>query len=261
MDLLSRWKTAHLTSDEETAEYLRQPPTSGYTVAIQSPRSDSVPPTIPAVIQSLREPRTGLLGVGNRSPTLCYELRRSTPDRLRLQLTLPTKRLARTFRTQLQTQIPGIGFAPGADGLPIAADMVVAGATLRPTKEAYYLVRTEFSAPPMNHLVASLHRLAMQRTRFLVQILAQPIAGQPVRKWAHGKLARKQMDYLQKEKEKLWGRRSPPPPGTGAGAADRGEGDTAAVADQHPYRGDAGQGGPRGQPDSASGERVPRVRV
>lgn len=209
MRLLSRFTTDHLTVDAATAERLRHPATAGPTIAIQPPRADSVPATLPEVFQSLRETRTGLLGLGNRSPVIAYELRRQTTDTLRLQVSVPTNRLERTVRTQLQSRLPAIGFAPGSDGLPVAEGTAVAGATLSPAKAAYYPLRTEFPVPPMTHIAAALHRHAMQETEVVLQVLAQPIAGQPVRNWLHRLQGGKQMDYLTKEKEQLWGTRSP----------------------------------------------------
>jgi hypothetical protein len=49
----------------------------------------------------------------------------------------------------------------------------------------------------------------MQNTRVVVQLLFTPIVGQPVRNWWWKTWAYKRRNYLKKEKEKLWGNRTP----------------------------------------------------
>jgi hypothetical protein len=49
----------------------------------------------------------------------------------------------------------------------------------------------------------------MQDTRFIVQLLFRPVAGQPLHQWWYRRRAFRQINYLKKEKEQLWGSRTP----------------------------------------------------
>ncbi|MCU4753442.1 hypothetical protein OB919_15870 [Halobacteria archaeon AArc-curdl1] len=51
----------------------------------------------------------------------------------------------------------------------------------------------------------------MQDTKIVVQVLFQPSVGRPLRSWWWTRRAYKRIGYLRKEKEKLWGSRSPTP--------------------------------------------------
>jgi hypothetical protein len=45
----------------------------------------------------------------------------------------------------------------------------------------------------------------MQDTRFIIQILFQPVTGEPLRNWWWRKRGIQHRNYLKKEKKKLWG--------------------------------------------------------
>jgi len=199
--------TAELS--EEQAEQLRHPIEPGYTVEVRPPKDKDIPATLPRFIRGITEIQTKWLKTRNVSPITAFEIRRSTPSQIRFQYTLPTKRLERKLRTHLTTEIPGVKFDTGSKGLPVTTGDTVGGGYLSAGRMDCYPFRTKFDDPPMNSVATSLHRHAMQDTKVVIQVLFQPVAGKPLRRWYWRRRAYQRRNYLKKEKQKLWGSRSP----------------------------------------------------
>lgn len=211
MNPVSRLLPAYTEVDEDQARQLANPGTGVYAVEVKPPRSEKVPSTVRGFVQGILELQTSLLGIKNRSPVATYEIRRSRPDRLQFQFCVPTKRLERKVRSHLSNQVPGIGFGDGTTALPVAPDDSIGGGILSLGREDRFPLETEFDSPPVNGLVASLHRHAMRDTKFTVQILFQPVSGRTLGEWRRKHLGYKTVNYLRKEKEQIWGSRSPTP--------------------------------------------------
>ena len=111
MNLKTSLLNDHITLTEEEAEQLRETTSQGYTVEIQPPQNGETPSTLGDFIQNITELQTKLLGLGNASPTTVFEIRRGT--KLRLQFTVPTKRLERKLRTHLSNNIQRSGSTTG----------------------------------------------------------------------------------------------------------------------------------------------------
>ena len=207
MNLKTALLNDHITLSEEEAEQLRETGGKGHTVEVRPPRNSGVPSTLTDFVKNITEFQTKVLGLGNASPTTIFEIRRGLD--LKLQFTVPTKRLERKLRTHLSNNIDGIGFAEGISGLPVAEETTVGGGLLTTGRPSYFPLRTDFDSPPANSLASALHWHAMQNTRVVVQLLFTPIVGQPVRNWWWKTWAYQRRNYLKKEKEKLWGNRTP----------------------------------------------------
>lgn len=204
-------KRSYVEVDQEQAALLAEPNTEYYGVEVKPPATSDVPATVEGFVRGLLELQTKLLGTKNASPIVAYELYRVNPDRLRLQFCVPTKRLERKVRTHLVTEIPDVRFDDGGTSLPILPDDTIGGGLLTTGREDRFPLRAEFDSPPINSLVSALHRHAMRDTRFVVQILFQPITGRPVRDWWWRRRSFQRVNYLRKEKEQLWGSRSATP--------------------------------------------------
>jgi hypothetical protein len=194
---------------EQQAEQLHQPRGKHFTVEVRPPRNQKIPATPIEFIKGITEFQTGFLKIRNRSPLACFEIRRSKPGQVQLQFTAPTKRLERKIRTHLTNNIPGIRFKDGVNGLPITSEETIGGGILTTGESDWYPLQTSFDSPPTNSVISSLHRHAMQDTKILIQVLFQPVAGQPLRRWFWSKQAYHSRNYLKKEKQRLWGSRSP----------------------------------------------------
>jgi len=117
--------------------------------------------------------------------------------------------MERKVRTQLSNQLPGIKLSTGSSKLPVSPGDSIGGGILSPGREHRYPLRTEFDSPPINNVVAGLHRHAMQDTKLVVQILFQPVAGRSIKEWWRKRRSYQTTRFLRKEKEQLWGTRSP----------------------------------------------------
>lgn len=201
----------HIEVSEDRAEGLTQPSRHLYAIEVLPPKTQNVPATARSFVQGILELQTRLFGLKNASPAIGYELHRSQPGRLRLQFVVPTKRLERKVRTQLSNTIPGVEFDTGTTTLPILPGDSIGGGLLTLGRDLGYPLRVEFDSPPINSVVASLHRHAMRDTKFVIQTLFQPVAGRPFRDWWWKRQAYKTVGYLRKEKEQLWGHRSATP--------------------------------------------------
>lgn len=195
---------------EQEAENLRNRSRDDYTVEIHPPVDENLPSVLRNFTQSIYEPQTKHR-ILNTSPVTAFEIRRTRNDKVRIQISAPTKRLERKIRTHLTTEIPGLELTEGTTGLPVVEDDTVGGGLLKTGEPSYYSLQTDFDSPPTNHVVTALHRHAMQNTRFILQILFQPAVGKPWKDWWWKHRAYKQRNYLKKEKEKLWGSRKPTP--------------------------------------------------
>lgn len=200
--------TSSLELDEEQARRLRAG-SGGRAVEVFPPQNRSIPATLDQFTKAIYEPQTKYFGIKNTSPVAAFEIRRSVPDELSFQFVVPTKRLERKVRTQLKNEVPDVGFDEGTLQLPVSEECTIGGGLLSTGRRDWYPLESEFDQPPNNSVISALHRHAMQDTQFIIQLLFQPVVGQPVRSWWWRKRAYQRRNYLKKEKEKLWGSRSP----------------------------------------------------
>jgi hypothetical protein len=201
----------HTEVTEENISDLRDPLYDGQTVQIRPPRTDDLPATLPGFIDDLLEIQTDWTSIRNHSPRIAFEIRRPRPDDINLQLSVPTARLARKLRSSLTTEIPGLEFTKGEDGLPISEGDTIGGGTLTNGRRDRFPFKTDPDQPLTNSIVANLHPHAMQRTKIVIQILAQPIAGHPIHRWWWKRTAYKKVGKLRKEKHLVWHDRPPTP--------------------------------------------------
>ena len=209
MSLKDRLLPSHIKLTEHQAQQLQNCGIPGYTIEIKPPRRHGEA-TLPEFIRSIQELQTQWLGLKNASPTTCFEIRR-TGQGLKIQFTVPTKRLERKIRTQLTNHLPEIRFDNGASGLPVTPEATIGGGHLTTGQRDHYPFQTDFDRPPTNALAAALHRHSMQGTKVVIQILFQPSIGRPLRNRWWTRRAYQRIGFLQKEKEKLWGSRPPTP--------------------------------------------------
>ncbi|QIB75395.1 hypothetical protein G3I44_14490 [Halogeometricum borinquense] len=207
--LLDRFKQDRLELDEQRAERLQAPAWQGYVVEVRPPRGHSVS-DITSVLRTLRAPRTKWLGLKNTSAYIVFEIIRDSRG-LRFQYAVPTKTVERELRSQLHTVIPNASFHEGTSGLPVIPERAVAGGLVSTGRQSWYPLYTDHTQPVMNGVAASLHDDAMQDTSFVIQIVARPVATDAVRSWYRSRRTGMHITYLNKEKEQLWGRRSPTP--------------------------------------------------
>jgi hypothetical protein len=201
----------HTKVNELQATLLREPETNLKPVRINLNRAGDPPPVPENLVRGIMEIQTKWLKLRNASPTIGFEIRRPQPGETHIQLVAPTNRLERKIRTHITETEPETRLETGNTGLPIYEDDTVGGALLTTGRRDWYPLRTDYDKPPNNAVVSALHRHAMQRTRFIAQVLFQPVAGQPLRRWWWKRLTYKRIGYLRKEKEKLWGSRKPTP--------------------------------------------------
>ncbi len=172
-----------------------------YNVEVRPPmEADLLPESIPRFIREIMEIQSTFFGIRNASPLAAFEIRRHQPDNLQIQFSVPTKRLERKTRLHLSESIPSIGFQPGTSGLPITQGDTVSGGLLFAGREDMFPLQTSFDRPPTNHVVSALHRDAFSTERVIVQILFQPVAGRPLRRWLWTRRAYKRIGFLKKEK-------------------------------------------------------------
>jgi len=196
--------------DRSQAEILSTPLHDLYAVEVKPLRSE-VPAKLEEFVRGLLEIQSTWMGTKNASPIVTYEIQRPSPDRLFLQFLVPTKRMERKVRTQLSNQVPGVGFEEGETRLPVKIGDSIGGGYLTTGRKDYFPLRTDFDSPPINSLVAALHRHAMIDTKVVVQITFQPVAGEPLKESWRKRRGYQTVGFLRKEKEKLWGSRSPTP--------------------------------------------------
>lgn len=199
------------TPTEEEAKKLRQPRKRFHTIEVKPPRNKDIPEVPVNLVKAITELQSKWMGLLNTSPVAAFEIRRSHPDNIKFQFSTPTIRLERKLRTHLTNQVPGIRFEDGVHGIPVTSEDSVGGGILTTGRRDWYPLKHEFKDPPVNSVVSSLHRHAMRNTKFIVQILFQPVIGKPLRRWYWRRRAFQRIGYLRKEKEKLWGSRNPTP--------------------------------------------------
>jgi len=202
-------RSNHITLNEAEAEWLQHPSKPWYSVEVLPPRNQDTPSTLPYFVSGILEIQNKWLGLKNTSPTVSYEIRRAQNDKLRFQYSVPTKRLERKVRTQLADEIPGVKFRDGVNGLPVYQDETLGGGLLHLGDDDWYTLNTEHDSPPINAVTALLHRHSMQNTKFVIQVLFQPIAAKNLRNWWWRKKAVQQRNYLKKEKQGIWGSTQP----------------------------------------------------
>jgi len=209
MSVRNRLYQDHITLDKEQAEGLSYSNGTWYNVEVRPPKDENIPATLREFAAGIRELQTKWLKLRNASPTIAFEIRRHTPEKLQFQFSTPTKRLERKIRTQLSNQVPGVEFGDGVEGLPVGEELPAGGGFLTSGRRDWYPFRQDFDSPPVNSLVSTFHRHAMQNTSFVVQVLFKPVVGERMQRWLWKKQAYRQIRYLKKEKEQLWGYRSP----------------------------------------------------
>jgi len=213
MSLTDRLFETYTALSEEEARRLRNTGIDRYTVQVKPPQNADLPATLENTVRGILELQSKWFGLANLSPVTSFEIRRPMPDKLRFQYSLPTKRLERKLRTQLQNEAPRLSFQEGEDGLPVSKGDTVGGGVLTPGRKDCYPFQTEFDKPPINSVAASLHRHAMQDTRIIIQVLFKPVVGHPVkhRWWTRNTYQR--IGYLRKEKTRSlpWHDRPPTP--------------------------------------------------
>ncbi|WP_207587094.1 hypothetical protein [Halomontanus rarus] len=202
-------RTETLTLDADTASRLQYPSNQHRVIELHPPPDQQAPTALPELFQALRTPRTDWTRVRNRSACLAIELHRPHPDTLHLQAAVPTARHERILRLQLADHVPGITFSDGISGLPVDTGTTVAGGLITTTHQDWYPLRIDRPNPLLNAVVAALHPHAMQDTRVVIQLLCKPVTGHPVRRWWWHRRSANHCVYLRKEKERLWGNRSP----------------------------------------------------
>ena len=209
MGVLDPLRSNHVILSEPQAEHLQRSRNQWYTVEVRPPRNQDVPASLPNFVSGILEIQNKWFGLRNTSPIVAYEIRRPKPSELRFQYAVPTKRLERKVRTQLKDEIPEVSFSEGVSGLPVIPEDTVGGGLLTTGKDDWYPFITEFDSPPIDAVTALLHRHAMKDTRFVIQVLFRPIAGNPVRNWWWQKQAVHQHNHLKREKEQIWGTAQP----------------------------------------------------
>ncbi|WP_159903620.1 hypothetical protein [Salinirussus salinus] len=209
--MIDRLRYYTATPTEEEAERLRNPVQRCHSIEVRTPRNGDVPPVPVNLVKAVTELQSKWLGFVNTSPVAAFEIRRSHPDKIKIQFSVPTIRLGRKLRTHLTNQVPGIRFNTGVEGIPVTSEDTVGGGILTTGRNDWYPLKHDFDKPPINSVVSALHRHAMRDTKFVVQILFQPVIGKPLKRWYWRKRAYQRIGYLRKEKEKLWGSRSPTP--------------------------------------------------
>jgi hypothetical protein len=211
MTVLDRFRHLSVELSEEEAEQLLNPWYKGYTVRVFPPTETDLAATLDGLVKGVMEPQTQWMGLKNTSPTIAFEIRRHQPGELLFQYAVPTKRLDRKIRTHLPNTLDGVTLREGVTGLPVHNGASVGGGLLTTGRRDWFPIQNEFKRPPTNSIAAALHRHALPRSRFVIQVLFKPVAGQPVRRWYRNKRTYQQIGYLRKEKEQLWGSRSPTP--------------------------------------------------
>jgi hypothetical protein len=209
MTVLDRWRHPTAVSTEDDIPVLRHGG-GGYTTQVKPPRNHGADAVLP-VVRAMMELSTRWLGLRNDSPVMAFEIRRPMPDTLTLQYSVPTKRLDRKIRNELRQTVPGVAFDEGATGLPVTSTESVGGGILTLGRKDWYPLETDHDSPANNAVTSLLHRHAMPNAKIVIQLLVQPVAGQPVRQWWWKHRACKTVGYLRKEKENLWGSRPPTP--------------------------------------------------
>jgi len=200
MGFLNRFKSSYVTLDEATAQRLSQPNQRFRFVEVYPPVNQDLPVSLERFVKTVTEYQTELLGIRNTSPVVGYEIQRFSPEKLRLQFAVPTARLDRKMRVQLDDQIPGVEYEAGESRLPVNEGDTLGIGVLSLRRKEIYPLETEFDAPPITSVVAALHRHAMRETRIAIQVLFKPVAGQPVQRRLWHREADRESRNLRTEK-------------------------------------------------------------
>jgi len=200
MGLFDRFGNSYVTLDNNTAKKLSHSPNEFRTVEVQPPEHEKLPATLNRFVKAITEYQTRLFSIRNTSPVVAYEIHRFTPEKLRLQFAVPTARLERKLRIHLNKEAPGFEFEAGTNQLPLNQGDTVGVSVLKLRRKDVYPLETEFETPPINSVVASLHRHAMRDSRIAIQVLFKPWAGQPVEKRLWHREARRESRNLRSEK-------------------------------------------------------------
>ena len=211
MTVLDRFRHLSLELSEEEANRLATSRFDGYTVEARPPRNQSLPATLDDFLDTITEFQTRWFGLRNTSPVYGFEIRRKHPERLTLQYTVPSKRLERKVRTQLPNTVPEVTLREGTTGLPVVEGSVVGGGLLTTGRPDWNPLRTDLDNPGTDSVVAALHRDVLPQSKFIIQILFQPVAGQPVRKWIRRKRVGQKIRFLRDDKHTALSSRSATP--------------------------------------------------
>jgi len=200
MGLFDRFGNSYVTLDNTTARQLSHSSEGFRTVEVQPPLDRELPATLNRFVKAITEYQTQLFGIRNTSPVVAYEIQRFTPENLRLQFAAPTSRLERKLRIHLNEEAPGFEFESGVNQLPLKEDDTVGVGVLHLRRKDVYPLETEFETPPINSVVASLHRHAMRDSRIAIQILFKPLTGQLIGRRLWHREARRESRNLRSEK-------------------------------------------------------------
>jgi len=211
MNPIKRYLPSYTELSEEQADQLAQPTCGTRAIRVKPAYRSDHPAALDEFVKGIRELKAGWFGLWNKSPVAAFEIRRPTPDDLRFQFSVPTERMERKVRSHLASEIPGVGFEEGVDSLPVSTSEAVGGGLITPGRRDWYPLQTEFDQPPTNNLAGALHRHAFPSDKVVVQILFQPVTGDPVSQWWRSRRTYQRIGYLRKEKEKLWNSRAPTP--------------------------------------------------
>jgi hypothetical protein len=200
MNPFNRFASSYVTLGESAAERLSTPTDGFRTVRVLPPTNTDLPATLTQFVQAITEYQTRVFGLKNSSPIVSYEILRFTPSKVVLQFVVPTARLERKLRIHLNDEIPGTRFEPGTSRLPLTEGETIGGAVLRLRRKDVYPIETEFEPPPINSVVASLHRHAMRNTGIAIQIVFKPVTGQPLEKRVWHREAARESRNLRSDK-------------------------------------------------------------
>ncbi|NMI77033.1 hypothetical protein GLT92_01270 [Nanohaloarchaea archaeon] len=199
------------TPSKTKAEELQKTGGRLHSTEAKTPRDKQLPAKPVNLVKAVTELQSKYMGLVNASPVSVFEIRRTQPEEIKFQFSTPTARLERKIRTHLTNEIPEIRFEQGTHGIPVTPGDTVGGGLLTTGRKDWYPLKHDFEQPPANSVVSSLHRHAMRDTKFIIQILFQPVIGKPLRRWYWRRRAYQRIGYLRKEKQKLWGSRNPTP--------------------------------------------------
>jgi hypothetical protein len=202
---------SQITASEEQAQQLQHTNKNWYNIEVRPPR-ETPPARLDSVVKGTTEAGTKWFGLRNTSPVVAYEIRRHRPGQIRFQYSTPSARLDRKLRNHLMDAAPTAEIQDSStNGLPVFENETVGVGQAKLLRRDWNPVKTDFDAPPVNKLVGSLHRNAMQDTKFIVQLLFQLVAGHPIRQRWNRREAFNRGRKLRKKKQLLIGERTATP--------------------------------------------------
>ncbi|MFC4359279.1 hypothetical protein ACFO0N_15135 [Halobium salinum] len=204
-------RKSQITASEEQAQQLQHSNKGWYSIQVRPPR-ETPPARLDSVIRGATEASTKWFGLRNASPVIAYEIRRHRPGQLQFQFSTPSVRLDRKLRNHLTDAASTTEIQESStNGLPVFEDETIGVGQAELLRRDWNPLETDFDSPPVNKLVGSLHQNAMQDTKFVVQLLFQPVAGHPVRRRWSRREAFNRGRKLRNKKQLLVGERTATP--------------------------------------------------